>query len=144
VAIDQVWWLQQVRLRLLACRLVTSIHLNRIARLISGSESLNDRHGPKTNREGQMTGVDTYRVATPIIGRHLSPMIHLQNQASPGAQTLIDLADQTKNPKTRALPSTASSKPTRTRRQLGLIGGASFSGYGKYSKNRVQNELSTR
>jgi hypothetical protein len=103
VAIDQVWWLQQVRLRLLACRLVTSIHLNRIARLISGSESLNDRHGPKTNREGQMTGVDTYRVATPIIGRHLSPMIHLQNQASPGAQTLIDLADQTKNPKNRAL-----------------------------------------
>jgi hypothetical protein len=80
----------------------------------------------------------------PIIGRHLSPMIHLQNQASTGAQTLIDPEDQTKNPKNRALPSTASSKPTRTRRQLGLIGGASFSGYGKYSKNRVQNELSTR
>jgi hypothetical protein len=49
----------------------------------------------------------------PIIGRHLSPMIHLQNQASTGAQTLIDPEDQTKNPKNRALPSTASSKPRR-------------------------------
>lgn len=70
-------------------------------------------------------------------------MIHLQNQTSTGAQTLIDPKDQTKTPKNRARPSTGSSKPTRTRRQLGLIGGASFSGYGQNSKNRVQNELST-
>ena len=144
MAIDQVWWLQQVRLRLLACRLVTSIHLNRIARLISGSESLNDRHGPKTNREGQMTGVDTYRVATP---NHRSAPVPDDSPAEPGVARCSN-ADRPGGPdeksKESSPPSPASAKPTRTRREIGLIVAAFFSGYGKYRKNRVRNELSTK
>ena len=46
--------------RPLACRLVNSIHLYRIARLLSASGSLNDWQRPKTNGAGQRTGEDAH------------------------------------------------------------------------------------